>query len=208
MQDQLTNDPPLLRAEDLRGDHFGPVSLQLAAGECVIVQGPSGAGKTLLLRALADMDPVGGEVWLAGARRDEIPPPDWRRRMALLPAESHWWTETVREHFADEPAVELAALGFDADVLHWPVSRLSSGERQRLALVRLLVNRPQVLLLDEPTANLDSDNTQRVEKLVKSYIRDHQASVLWVSHDQEQTARVGRRLIQLGNGRVISEGVP
>jgi putative ABC transport system ATP-binding protein len=205
VRNSSTNNPLLLHTENLRGDHFGPISLQLALGECVILQGPSGAGKTLLLRALADMDPADGEVWLAGMPRDQIPAPQWRRQVALLPAESHWWAETVQEHFPAESSEDLAAMGFDVDALHWPINRLSSGERQRLAMVRLLANRPHVLLLDEPTANLDPDNTRRVESLVKSYMQRNQAGALWVSHDAPQTARVGNRIIRLYEGRVVNE---
>jgi ABC-type transport system involved in cytochrome bd biosynthesis fused ATPase/permease subunit len=125
--------------------------LQLTADECVIVQDASGAGKTLLLRVLADMDSTCGSVSLADMPRDQIPPPAWRRHVALLPAKSHWWAQTVREHLAVELADELATLSFDDEVLQWPVSRLSSGERQHLTMVRLLANRLRVLLLDEPT---------------------------------------------------------
>jgi ABC-type iron transport system FetAB ATPase subunit len=198
----MGSDVPLLRAERLQSAHFGPVSLALEVGECVALRGPSGSGKTLLLRALADMDIVQGQVWLAGAPRDEIPAPIWRRQVGLLTAESHWWSDRVRAHFAAEPGDELAALGFHADVLDWSVSRLSSGERQRLAVARLLVIRPRVLLLDEPTANLDVANARRVEALVQRYLQQHQAGTLWVTHDAEQSARVARRVIVLGDGRV------
>jgi putative ABC transport system ATP-binding protein len=195
---------PLLCAKNLCGAHFGPISLRIASAECLIMQGPSGAGKTLLLRALADMMPSDGEVWLAGVPRAEIPAPDWRRQVALLPAESYWWAEIVRSHFTAEPGDELSAIGFDVDVLDWPVSRLSSGERQRLSLVRLLVNRPRVLLLDEPTANLDLENTKRVESLIKHYMRQHHAGVLWVTHDTQQAERVGIRIIRVSHGCLIS----
>jgi putative ABC transport system ATP-binding protein len=196
---------PLLRVERLQGANFGPVSLTLCAGECVAVQGPSGAGKTLLLRALADMDPARGGVWLAGVPRYEVPAPDWRRQVALLPAESHWWADTVREHFTAAPREDLGALGFDNDVLNWPVSRLSSGERQRLAIVRLLAIKPRVLLLDEPTANLDADNARRAEVLIKTYVDRNHSAALWVTHDKRQSLRIARRVIGLANGCVIRE---
>lgn len=194
----------LLSAERLEGAHFGPVSLALQAGECVAMRGASGSGKTLLLRALADMDPAVGEVRLLGVPRSLIPAPEWRRQVALLPAETHWWAETVREHFAAD-AESLAAVGFDDDTLNWPVSRLSSGERQRLAIARLLAIKPRVLLLDEPTANLDPVNEQRVETLIKSYIDQNLAAALWVTHDVEQPSRIAQRVISLTNGRVDRE---
>lgn len=77
------------------------------------------------------------------------------------------------------------------------ISRLSSGEKQRLALARALMNQPRVLLLDEPTASLDPVATAAVEQLVADYRRDTNATVLWVSHDAQQAGRVGDRHLQL-----------
>jgi putative ABC transport system ATP-binding protein len=88
------------------------------------------------------------------------------------------------------------------------VARLSSGERQRFALLRLLANRPRVLLLDEPTANLDPDNVIRVEKLVATYMAAEGAGVLWVSHDPLQTTRVARRTLWMEAGRLSREPLP
>jgi ABC-type iron transport system FetAB ATPase subunit len=183
-----------------------PVDLALAAGELVLLSGPSGSGKSLLLRAIADLDPHGGEVQIDGRARSDMPAPEWRRRVGLLPAESYWWLEKVGDHFPErispEPgdapttAALLCEVGFGPEVLDWPVARLSTGERQRLALVRLLANRPEVLLLDEATANLDPPNRDRVETIVQDYRRDRKAAVLWVSHDPEQRRRLdGRRLL-------------
>jgi ABC-type iron transport system FetAB ATPase subunit len=181
------------------------MSLSLLGGECIVLTGPSGAGKTLLLRALADMDPADGEVRLDGVQRNELSGPEWRRQVGLLPAESHWWAERVGEHFAHAPSDDLSKLGFNVDVLNWQISRLSSGERQRLAIARLLTNRPRVLLLDEPTANLDPDNTSRVESLLKNYAQQCRAGMLWVSHDAEQAARVADRIFRIADGRLLLE---
>jgi ABC-type iron transport system FetAB ATPase subunit len=96
----------------------------------------------------------------------------------------------VGDHFRDDVRALLAELGFGPGTLDWQVERLSSGERQRLALVRLLENRPRVLLLDEPTANLDLPNTSNVERLVRDYVRQTGAACLWVTHDTQQIERV------------------
>jgi len=192
-----------LRIEHLSIHHVGPIDLELAAGECVCISGPSGAGKTLLLRALADLDPHEGEVWLDGCACSSMPGPLWRRRVGYLPAESHWWAETVAEHLPAVPdQAALEALGFEYGILQQPVRRLSSGERQRLALLRLLANRPWALLLDEPTAALDPVNMQGVENLVNRYRRQHRAAVLWVSHDEAQIARLAARHYRLSAGRL------
>ena len=92
------------------------------------------------------------------------------------------------------------------ECMEWQVSRLSSGERQRLGLARLLALQPRVLLLDEPTANLDAANTRRVEACLDDYRRGHQAAVLWVSHDPDQRGRVASRELLLEQNRLIEAG--
>ncbi|MFA7387859.1 MAG: ABC transporter ATP-binding protein [Thiohalobacteraceae bacterium] len=193
-----------LRAEAIQGAGWGPLNLTVGAGECLCLQGPSGAGKTRLLRALADLDPHGGQVYLDDVVAARIPPPQWRREVALLPADSRWWATTVAEHFPKRARLDPASVGLPAAALHWTVERLSSGERQRLALLRLLANQPKVLLLDEPTANLDAANVARIETLIADYRRIHSAAVLWVSHDQEQIARIADRCATIENGRLTA----
>ena len=188
-----------LSTQGLRVGGGAPLELQVAPGECVTLSGASGSGKTRLLRALADLDPHDGEMALDGQPASTVPPAQWRRRVGLLLAESPWWHERVGEHFpaGDGDDFRLAALGFGHEVLDWQVPRLSSGERQRLALLRLLALKPQALLLDEPTANLDPDNTALVEQLVADYRHSTQAPVLWVSHDPQQRDRIADRQLQI-----------
>jgi len=96
----------------------------------------------------------------------------------------------------------LEKLAFPPEVLDWQVSRLSSGEKQRLALVRLLANRPQALLLDEPSASLDPESVGRAETLIKEYLAETSAPALWVSHDTAQIARVASRVLRLAGNAV------
>ncbi len=200
-----------LRLQALRLRLLAPVDLSIDAGELVFLSGPSGAGKSLLLRAIADLDPNGGEAWCGDTARSSVPAHLWRRRVGLLPAESGWWAEQVGGHFPTAPdtepplAVLLARLGFGPEVLEWDVRRLSTGERQRLALARLLANRPEVLLLDEATANLDPDNRARVEAVIADYRADAATAVFWVSHDPEQRARMNGRRLVICDGRISAE---
>ncbi|EIC20366.1 ABC transporter ATP-binding protein [Thiorhodovibrio frisius] len=197
---------------------LAPVDLDIPAGALVLLSGPSGSGKSLLLRAIADLDPHQGQVLLGGQARSAMAPADWRRRVGLLLADSGWWAETVGAHFPDAGGAGAAStsianlldgLGFASDVIDWPVARLSTGERQRLALARLLANQPEALLLDEPTANLDPGNRERVERLVLDYRQARQAAVLWVSHDPEQRARLaahsGARRLLIDTPRLVEE---
>jgi len=182
----------------------GPLSLRVEPGETVCLSGESGAGKTLLLRAIADLDPHDGDVCLGDTRQYSINAAAWRRQVGLLPAESAWWGESVGEHLAGAPAEWLETLGFAAGVVDWQIARLSSGERQRLALVRTLAQRPAALLLDEPTANLDPANTERVEHLIAAYQQTTSAPVLWVTHDAAQAARVASRHLHMRSGHLVA----
>ncbi len=176
-----------------------PLQFTLAARECLAVYGASGTGKTRLLRRIADLEPHAGTVSLRGTPAERMPPSRWRRQVMLVPAETAWWADTVGEHFLAPPDGQaLTRLGFTAQVLDWSVARLSSGERQRLGLLRALVLRPAVLLLDEPTANLDAAHTAAVEALVTDYLQARPAAALWVSHDPAQRARLADRGLQLG----------
>jgi putative ABC transport system ATP-binding protein len=213
--DEAANEPvlstcrtgtPILRVRDLRTNLLKPASLSLSAGECIAVRGPSGAGKTLLLRAIADLDPNEGLVCLNGRDRSTIAGPEWRRLVGYMPAEPGWWADTVGEHFSEWTAALpfVRELGFPEEAKAWPITRLSTGERLRLALVRALMVRPKVLLLDEPTAALDPASAAAVETLIGTRVRAGLA-VLWVSHDAEQAKRVAHRLLQVKGGQVREE---
>ena len=193
----------LFEVSHLSRSGLSGISFSLAASELVCLSGPSGSGKTLLLRALADLDISEGKVSLENTERQQYTPVQWRRQVAFLPAESRWWAPLVADHF---PAVQqelFSQLGFGKDVASWNVERLSSGERQRLALARLLANQPAVLLLDEPTANLDPANTKKVEHIVLSYLHTHAAACLWVTHNAEQMERIADRSLVLGGNGLV-----
>jgi ABC-type multidrug transport system ATPase subunit len=194
-----------LRIEALEFRTFGPIDLVVEPAECVALAGPSGSGKTLFLRALADLDPQAGRVLLDDTECEDVPAPEWRRRVGLLPPETHWWYETVGEHFGELDPRWLERLGFAPGVLGWAVSRLSTGERQRLGLLRVLSNRPQALLLDEPTANLDPESEARAEALITDYRKESGSPVLWVTHDASQASRIGGRRFRLDEGRLVRE---
>ncbi|MBI3512692.1 MAG: ATP-binding cassette domain-containing protein [Proteobacteria bacterium] len=193
----------MLVVERLQRLGFGPFELTLAPGECVGIAGPSGAGKSVFLRMIADLDPHDGTARLADAAREAMPAPAWRRLVTYLPAESGWWAETVGAHMTDSVRARalLPALLLPDDVLSWPVTRLSTGERQRLALIRALIQEPRVLLLDEPTSALDPAATAAVETLLRQALA-RGTSLILVSHDAHQTARLGRRQLAMAAGQL------
>lgn len=181
------------------------LNLCLHGAEITGLNGPSGSGKSLLLRAIVDLDPSTGEVSLDDSSRTSMAAHEWRKRVAYLSTESAWWFETVGEHFLQTDIACLQQLGFEEDVLSWKVTRISSGEKQRLALARCLSRRPEVLLLDEPTASLDESHTRDVEQLVSEYMRQRDVPVFWVSHDPGQLKRLTHRVMLIQQDGSIEE---
>ena len=180
------------------------VSFELKDGECIALQGPSGVGKSLLLRSIADLDPNEGTVKLDGTLRETVPAPLWRKQVTYLAPEPGWWADTVQEHFSGwEHAIALVRrLGLPPTCGSWPIQRLSTGERQRLGLARALMLRSRVLLLDEPTSALDATSTAIVESIVTERISGG-TGVIWSTHDRAQARRVGSRLfVMVGGGRI------
>lgn len=194
---------PSLQLRQLVTRHVGPIELSIGSAECVCIRGASGSGKTLLLRAIADLDPHRGDALLDATSCSSMPAAEWRRTVALVVAESQWWSERVGDHFDHGvDAGWMEQLGLPAAALDWEVARCSTGERQRLALLRTLMQQPAALLLDEPTGNLDQDSTRRVEALLDEYRRQRQVALLWVSHDGAQIERVAQRSYLLDDGRL------
>ena len=192
---------PLLRAEGLRSAHAGPFDVSLAAGSCLAVTGPSGAGKSLFLRMLADLDPHEGEAWLDGAPRSGMAGPAWRGQVGYVAAESGWWLALVGPHFTTAPLRLLGEMGLAADILDRPVALCSTGERQRLALARMLCRDPPVLLLDEPTGPLDQASVIAVESVLQSRLRLGAALII-VTHNPAQAERLGTQHVRIEAGRM------
>jgi ABC-type multidrug transport system ATPase subunit len=194
----------MLEALALARLHLGPFDFSVAPGECLAIGGASGAGKSVLLRMLADLDPHGGDARLDGQACSAMPAPRWRSQVTYVPAESGWWDAKVGAHFAAPGgfvAEGLAALGLPADAAAWPVARLSTGERQRLALLRAITPATRALLLDEPTSGLDDDSAARVEALLRAQLARGLAIVL-VTHQGAQAARLAHRRLLLQGGRL------
>ena len=193
----------MLSVENLTRPGIQAASFDLDRGECLALRGPSGSGKSLLLRALADLDPSDGRVSLDGEDRFAMTGPDWRRRVTYVAAEPGWWSENLADHFADWPAALALAeqLLLSPAIVEQPLRLLSTGERQRFALIRALQHGPRVLLLDEPTGPLDEAATAAVESLLAEQ-RQQGTSLLWVTHDAAQATRVSSRAMTMSDGRL------
>lgn len=211
----LAEVPPLafrslvLRIDKLKAGRLPPLSFEVADGECLAIEGPSGAGKTVLLRAIADLDPAAGHVFLDGGERREISATAWRKLVRYCSAEPSWWTPTARGSF---PAVTLEfkdttgrgsrldrlmrSLDLNPALLDQPIATLSTGERQRLALVRSLCDEPKAILLDEPTGSLDPVSAGLVEEMIRFLLLSGR-NVILVSHDPRQIERLAHTRLQL-----------
>ena len=197
--------PPRLSVRRLASALAGPYDFELAAGACAVIGGPSGSGKSLFLRMIADLDPNDGEVALDGQDRAGLPGPAWRAQAPYVQAEAGWWAEDVARHFAPERREAARALAAEFGLVDGqfdgPVARLSTGERQRLSLIRGLVLQTKLLMLDEPTSALDRADALRVEAVLQARLAAG-TSLLIVSHDADQARRLGARRYLMAERRL------
>ena len=191
----------MLETRALRRLLVGPIDLTLKSGTCVSLEGKSGSGKSVLLRMIADLDPHDGDALLDGQACSRMPAPAWRRLVTYVPADSGWWDERVDAHFGagTDFAAILPTVGIPVEASTWPVSRLSTGERQRLSLLRALRPGNRVLLLDEPTSGLDAESVGLVEALLRERL-GHGIALLMVTHDPDQAARMAEKHLELRDG--------
>ncbi|MBV9310085.1 MAG: ABC transporter ATP-binding protein, partial [Solirubrobacterales bacterium] len=202
------------------------VSLAVGSGDCVALAGPSGAGKTTILRAIAGTLRPGGrritcgaEVWLDSARGVHRPPEQRRcgyvfQDYALFPHLSAWRNvafglprssprERARRKSRSLELLESFGIGELAEV---QPARMSGGERQRVALARALAREPEVLLLDEPLAALDARARAAAARTLLSTLRSLQIPTLLVTHDFEQAALLADEVSVLDNGVIVQHG--
>lgn len=191
--------------------------LNILAGCCWVLLGPSGAGKSTLLRLLNFLEPPdSGMIYFDGeALPPSGPPLPWRRAITtvfqrpLLLRGSVWdnvayalWLRGRYDPLRVEAA--LARVGL-SDLAQAPASTLSGGEAQRVALARALVIEPRVLLLDEPTANLDPANVARIEEVIQG-LRHGATTIILVTHNLFQARRLADEVALLIHGELVEAG--
>jgi ABC-type Fe3+/spermidine/putrescine transport system ATPase subunit len=224
-----TSKPPVPTLLDIRrvAKSFGKtvvlrdISLQVAEGEFLTILGESGSGKTTLLRVIAGFETAdAGELWMAGERLDDLSP--YRRRV-----------NTVFQHYALFPHLTVAenvAYGLrvakipDSEVksrvdealamvkmsafARYKPAKISGGQQQRVALARALVNRPRLLLLDEPLSALDANLRRQMQLELKSLQREVGIAFVFVTHDQEEAMVMSDRIALLRSGELEQVASP
>jgi putative ABC transport system ATP-binding protein len=216
---------PLLRVEQLRRVVNGRiilenVSLELGAGEILAIRGPSGSGKSSLLRLLNRLDePSGGAVFLEGRDYRSFRPHELRRKIALVMQHPYLFAGTVEANLRFGPKQQGVTMeSSEANALLEEVglngyasrdtAKLSGGEAQRVSLARALANSPSVLLLDEPTSALDEASKNGVEGLIRTLVHHKQLGCVLVTHDRAQAGRLADRVLDLEHGTIRPESQP
>jgi ABC-type Fe3+/spermidine/putrescine transport system ATPase subunit len=217
---------PLLQIRSL-AKRFGAhevlkaISLDIASGEFITLLGESGSGKTTMLRLIAGFEqPSSGEIWMNGARLDTLPP--YKRRVntvfqqyALFPHLNVRHNVAYGLRVTNAPGDEvggrvndaLRMVKMDAFATARPAT-LSGGQQQRVALARALVNRPLLLLLDEPLSALDANLRKQMQSELKSLQREVGITFLFVTHDQEEAMALSDRIALLRNGALEQIATP
>ncbi len=197
------------------------VSLAIQPKDFLVLLGPSGSGKSTLLRMLNCLNsPTSGIINFHDKPITEYDIASLRQKVGMVFQSPTMINGTVKENLTmtqkwikdgyiltDEGLIKsLEQVGLDSKFLYKDARSLSGGEQQRIALARVLLNKPDVLLLDEPTANLDPQLANKILKLVYQLYQDLKLTVILVSHDHQIIKQFSKRVAYLIDGKIIEEG--
>ena len=190
-------------------------SASIPSDEVTCVIGASGSGKTTFLKLLNGMFlPMDGEILYRGKRLYEYPPRELRRDVAYIAQKPIMFLGTVKDnllygpriwgfHVDDSVLVSLLEkVGLDSSFMDRPAHELSGGEKKRVAIARALVLNPHVLLLDEPTGDLDVVSSRVIEKLVVK-LKEEGISIVFVTHDVDEVRRIAERVLVIRDGSLL-----
>jgi putative ABC transport system ATP-binding protein len=227
---------PLIRASGLSKVYgqgstavmaLAAASLEIRAGDRVAILGKSGSGKSTMLNLLGGLDrPTAGQLVVDG------------RDLATFsrPRMAHYRLTTIGFIFQSFHLVASKSIGENCELplilngmppaerrqrafesldavglrnrIHHRPADLSGGERQRAAIARALINRPKILLADEPTGNLDSANALAITELILAQVRDRGMTLILVTHDEDLAGRMTDRVLRMADGKIVRDGPP
>ena len=199
------------------------VNLRIEDGEFMVLVGPSGSGKTTMMKMINQLiEPTDGNIYLNDKRIKDHDQRELRletgyvlqqialfpnltvaENIALIPEMKGWKKEQIQEQ--TKVLLEKVGLSFE-DYAHRYPKELSGGEQQRVAIARAIVNRPTVLIADEPTGNLDPDTSKDIVELFK-HINNFGTTVIMVTHNMDLVSYLNKRVIRLKDGRVQSDNM-
>ena len=181
--------------------------------------GPSGAGKSTLFRLLNGLrTPDKGEIYIHGKRITEYNPIELRRNVGLALQNAPMIDGTVFDNLAlpltlqgkqlseKEAIYMLELVGLEEEFLQHEADELSGGQRQKVSIARTLINRPQILLLDEITSALDRVSQQEIEELIMRINEKYNPTILWITHNLQQAKKVAQFVWVMMDGEVVEMG--
>ncbi|MBC2580604.1 ATP-binding cassette domain-containing protein [Clostridium sp. DJ247] len=192
------------------------ISININYGDFISVVGPSGSGKSTFLKLCSQLiSPTEGNIIFKNKSYMEYNPIEWRRSIAYCFQTPYLFGDTVMDNLnfpysirntkADLKRIQELLLIFrvNEDCLNKKVRNLSGGEKQRIALIRTLLFKPEILLLDEVTSALDVENTQVVENVIQSLNKEG-ITILWITHNPEQSKKYANKILSIENGKIKS----
>lgn len=203
-----------------KGQHLlQHISFEVGQGEFIGIAGASGSGKTSLLRTMNLLQsPTEGTVMYKNKDIMQYDPMQLRREVGYVLQKPYLFEGTVRDNLeypylvwkqkpdATEIATYLARVNLASAILEKCGSEMSGGEQQRVALVRSLLAKPEVLLLDEVSAALDEENTLILEQLIREECKARNITVFFISHNTDQLRRLAEKILYLERGQIIFNG--
>ena len=197
---------------------FSDLSAAIECTERIAVIGASGQGKSTMLRMLARLEPIDeGDMLLNGQSFRNAEPQLWRKQVCYVAQQSVMLEGSIEDNL--RVVSRLHNLPYEQSLAHQllnesglgdlnprqPAADLSGGQQQRVALIRALMLRPAVLLLDEATASLDPESTRLVEAMLIALSARQEMAIVWVTHDLAQASRIGNRVWTISAGGLSEE---
>lgn len=197
------------------------VAFSVKQGEVYAIMGPSGSGKSTLLRLINRLENLtSGDIFIDDKNIMQYPVQELRRKAGLVSQIPFMFEGSVLDNLLYGPKLMgmdsgkktqeaenlLRWFGFDSQILHLEPGRLSVGEKQRINILRTLLNDPDILMLDEPTASLDPQSSTKILNLIKDINEKKNTTILLVTHIPKHALKTAHRALILNEGKVIEEG--